>query len=237
MYEASQDEAKAALDLIRKFLKTISRRTNETDTIRRAIEPILTDVLGFSREDLHSTIDPSVSYNGRKLYPDLIYKSRKGTNISVVIEAKSAKVNIFGSKHGGDGGFKNAIDQTLTYLDAFGSAAAIVSNGWDWWLFQVENTKHSNTDRSCYTGLHVRLDWPNPQKEVEIVRTFISIFHQRSVIGIGDDELSLPSPMPLEWERAFSIPKSIIRFYHFVDLPLTGHGSGFSLKSLDPDFM
>lgn len=233
MCEASRDEAQEALPLIHSFLDVVNRRTNEIDTIRRVIEPLLTDVLGFKKADLRSTIDPSVSSYGRKLFPDLIYKPQKDTNRSIIIEAKSAKVNIFSPKHGGDNGFANAIDQTLTYLDAFGSAVAIVSNGWDWWLFQGETPKRNGTGYSDYTGLHVRLDQPTKQTNIEIIRTFISIFHQKSVIGLGDDELLLPAAAPLEWKRALSNSTCIIRFYHFVDLPLRGPGSGFSFQNLE----
>lgn len=227
---ATSEQSELALPHLQRRFQAADRRWTEADTIRRLIQPILTDTLGYADEDLHSTVDPTVSYAGRTLLPDFTYKPKSGANSRTIIEAKRISVNIYSPKHGGEVGFANAIDQTLTYLDGFGTDLAILSNGWDWWLFRGEVLNAYGRGYSEYIGLHVRLDVSTARSETDAVSWFMTIFHRASVVELGDDLLSLPLPVVRQWPRALYGSKCLIQFHHFTDLPLKGRGSGFRFE-------
>jgi hypothetical protein len=208
-------------------LAQVDRRWNETDTINKVITPILTKCLGFPADDLHSTVSPTRYFRGTRLIPDL-YFGRVGRVPEVVIEAKKVAVSVLRREDDRGSNFANPIEQGITYLENCEAQAAIITNGWDWYLFKGDQPCANGSGYLRYFGLHIRLDIPLWRADVATIGSFLALFHKTSIMGESNEAFVEENHIFCELKRPLYGEVSQVYYRHFVDAPLYGHGSGFS---------
>jgi hypothetical protein len=221
-----QEEASQAYNFLGDVLAQADRRWNETDTINKLITPILTQCLGFPGHELHSTVNPTRYFQGTKLIPDLYFGSVGGV-IDVLIEAKKVAVSLLRREDGQGGNFASPIEQGITYLDNCEAQAAIITNGWDWYLFRGDQPRVDGLGYHRYFGIHIRLDIPLRRGDLATIGSFLALFHKASIMGQSNEAFVEENHVLCELKRPLYEGVSEVYYRHFVDAPLYGHGSGF----------
>lgn len=213
-----QTEAESARAFLCETFNRADHRWNEEDTKYKIIKPILENVLGFPSEAIGSTVFDKVTLAGRTLLPDFFH------NPHFAIETKKMGVGLFAQA---DDHFTCPVDQVLTYLDAYNLNACIVSNGWDWMLF-------NKTIDSTYFGLRFRLDIPAATNNVGMIGRFAGFFDYKSVMRLSNwrDHVEGCMHWPLQrklyrgWTEYIS-ESDLYLYNNAVNVPLAGRNSGF----------
>lgn len=214
------------------------RRKNEADTMRMLIRPILVDILGFPDKKLNATICPPVYHERQKavtviekvpLIADLV------ADTAIVIEAKSVKTNLL-SNSNKCSNFSNPIDQAVTYLDKYNVHRVIITNGWNWYLFE-RNPIHdffAMPGGINYFGLNFRLDTLTRSHNLDVISKFFGLFNWGIFEAKTNSRYIAENHVFSLLHRKLYGQYSNMYVEHFDDTPLKGPGSGFTWTEAKP---
>ena len=225
--EAYPEQVDQAWSRLHSILFNAHRLWNEPETTRKVIVPILTELLGFSADELSETPVP-VRYAGSSaLLPDFTLPG------ACVIEAKRMKVSLLNFSSDA-ANFSNPLDQAITYLDQYAVPTCLVTNGWDWYaVWKAEEGFCDAIRYNNYFGARFRLDEILADGDILAFRHFLSMFnvvclsgHANGAVPITDFK-SLLIRRKLYAQQAIHVDMSRLFFADCSDRPMSGRGSGF----------
>lgn len=214
----------AGTELQRMFLSA-DRRWNEPETKVRLIRPILIDLLQFPPLELTESPDPIARYGDIRLHPDYNLPG------NCVIEAKRIGVSLL-SYNSEASNFRSALDQGLSYLDAYKARSCIVTNGWDWYAFwRASDSRFGAADPVRYFGARFRLDEVIEDGDRMRLGQFLSMFNATCLSDRANRAVPITGFTSYLVERRLYQSYSTLYFSDESARPSKGHGSGFRLPT------